>query len=370
MKKIIKNLSIVVAGFLFVLLNISSVEANISSYYCAYSKSSFNVSRTDALDFRIKVTEDDFGLMDDSSGELTNNLVFTSVDIVINIDKVGRFDPQGTSCRGLHVYVSDDTHFVISSDRLHDNADRAVDINGSEYYFDGLISGTYNGIFDSSSCAASAPGESDQFEIVYNRDGNNGNGSFRYIFNESIYTIEPKDSLVDRDKLLPSPTIMETSMLFNSDGSCKEFHFLEVTKYRGKDHDREDNYWLVTLEEVTEGRTGESSSAASETEQYFYGVDYYGYGGINEIDCENRFFTVLEDIYVLIIVFLVLGLLLLSMLDFVKAISNDDADAVKKASKNLSIRLGILIIIIIAPAILNFIFEYVFPRDYPTCIIG
>ena len=80
-----------------------------------------------------------------------------------------------------------------------------------------------------------------------------------------------------------------------------------------------------------------------------------------------------DEIYGIIIVFVIVGLIVLTMNDFMKAVASDKPDANQKAFKSFKTRMLIAILIILLPALLNFTFE-IFSNSneqgFTTCVPG
>lgn len=82
---------------------------------------------------------------------------------------------------------------------------------------------------------------------------------------------------------------------------------------------------------------------------------YRSFGDPVPIVCGNAFFRFLEDVYTYIIVFLIVALIILTMGDFAKSVMMEKEDTMQKAFKSFKTRLIIMIIIILAPVLINFI---------------
>lgn len=126
------------------------------------------------------------------------------------------------------------------------------------------------------------------------------------------------------------------------------------------------------LEEVANVRLNQAQSSDSSA--------LIGYNGGLKLNLNSSFAVCSDlqpildfanDMYGLIIVFIVIGLVVLTMMDFMKATASEKADANQKAFKSFKTRMIVAVIIILLPILLNFVFEiYKVAGDtgYTTCV--
>ena len=98
--------------------------------------------------------------------------------------------------------------------------------------------------------------------------------------------------------------------------------------------------------------------------------------GFEELDCENLFAGGLAELisnaYFLIEIAAVAIFIILTALDYAKAILNGEADEIKKVNQKLIKRIIIIFVIFLLPAIINFILRLFniegFNSENPLCV--
>lgn len=112
--------------------------------------------------------------------------------------------------------------------------------------------------------------------------------------------------------------------------------------------------------------TPSSSGDSSKNENYYGDIDGEDYvcGGI----MSDRLLQLIVKVYRTISLILVVAVVILGMVDFIKATSSDDADAMKKATKRFANRLIIVILIAILPTILSFILTLFGDENMKNCL--
>ena len=109
-----------------------------------------------------------------------------------------------------------------------------------------------------------------------------------------------------------------------------------------------------------------SSGNSSKNENYYGDIGSEGYvcGGI----MSDSLLQLIVKVYRTISLILVVAVVILGMMDFIKATSSDDADAMKKATKRFANRLIIVILIAILPTILSFILTLFGDENMKNCL--
>ena len=90
---------------------------------------------------------------------------------------------------------------------------------------------------------------------------------------------------------------------------------------------------------------------------------------IGTLSCEtiSKLTDFSGKIYQWIIIFMVVGLVILTMFDYMKAVIASDDDKIKKANKHVVTRIIIVIIIFLLPTLINMVFNMLLP-SITTCI--
>ena len=78
--------------------------------------------------------------------------------------------------------------------------------------------------------------------------------------------------------------------------------------------------------------------------------------------------NLLGDIYKLIRGACIALVVVLGILDFLKAVTSDDAESMKKAGSKFTKRLILLVVLIILPYLIDFFLELIFGNDLETCL--
>lgn len=182
------------------------------------------------------------------------------------------------------------------------------------------------------------------------------------------------------DKVFSGGSNIGTQTL-NPSAPSSSFHKIHVTDVTTKSssNSNEGNGEANTSEKPNES-SGEANTSEKSNENS--GEDpNFGVQNIDsaEIDCSsifgpednrNELYHALQDIFNLLKFAAPILLIVLSTIDYIKAITSHDAEGLKKANEKFVKRLAIGVAIFMLPFILDFIFEVFGVYDIQTCGIG
>ncbi len=90
---------------------------------------------------------------------------------------------------------------------------------------------------------------------------------------------------------------------------------------------------------------------------------------IGNLSCESlgSLLTFIRKVYRIGVIFMVIGLVIFTAIDYTKAVINSDQDAMKKANKRAVIRVLITIIMILLPTLIDMLLTLILP-NYKSCM--